>query len=180
MIKYWILVLTLVLTPMLVAASESSSRGDFSGNCGSWSLDLNAERQLTAGTCCYCNYKSVPCHCGHVSGYKTCPCDNQCTTGYRPEDEHALDGLKFVFVGRLIDVSNEVRVPAAGMPITFHFNGSEILRVVAGKDGDFIAMVNGPGTTTDAEAKMINVGDLIAHRAELPSYAIVISRSVSP
>jgi hypothetical protein len=43
-------------------------------------------QSFAALNCCRCKSGGSPCRCGRASGYTSCACTTQCTTGYRDED----------------------------------------------------------------------------------------------
>jgi hypothetical protein len=145
--------------------------------CGSWQVMIDTEKRLAAGTCCLCNYKTIPCHCGHVSGYKSCPCNDGCTTGYRPEDEGFLDGVNITLRGQVVDQQSTDRMPIAGLVVTIHFNGKQIADVTTDGEGGFRVVLERGNDQTTSD-KIVDLGSLLAIRDSADNYAITLWRDV--
>jgi hypothetical protein len=74
-----------------------------------------AGKEFSALNCCRCKSGGSPCRCGRTTGYTSCDCSTQCTTGYN--DEEAL------IRAAMADSAIPQLTVSTGSPATILFGG---------------------------------------------------------
>ena len=74
-----------------------------------------AGREFSALNCCRCKSGGSPCRCGRASGYTSCDCSTQCSTGYNDEESLIRAAMADRAIPRL--------AVNTGTPVTILFGG---------------------------------------------------------
>jgi hypothetical protein len=102
----------LLLCTMVMALAAFAPNVGMASECGK-EFVIGQER-FAALNCCRCASGGSPCRCGRASGYTSCSCATQCTTGYFDEKGLIQSAMAEVIVPELVASSEGRNISFVG------------------------------------------------------------------